>query len=295
MGGVEGGVVRGAGDARERPSYACPMRRRVTPAARSLALAAAGLLACAGATEPPAGAAAPTAEPPGVDAGDPGAGDATPDARKLGCGTFAGAKDRFVCAPDGTSRGRCPDGVSREEEACTRGCLRTPSGKDAVCMGTTTTWTCSGTAATEKAQNGDYFLTAFGCWVDAAGGKHGDAGDNCVPGCLGDLRRLGLCAAADTGRACEEKLTWFVADAGRFGCGARLRVENPANGAAVVAVAIDVGPACSVERTVQAAVLDASGRVNRELFGADRGVVDRSLVHVIEVDPSTPLGPAAGR
>jgi hypothetical protein len=260
-----------------------------------------GLLACAGAaTEPPAGAAVPSAAPPVVDAGDELTPDAATaddaaDARRLGCGPFASARDRFVCAGDGTSRGRCPDGVSREEEACPRGCLRAPSGKDAVCMGPTTTWACSGTAATEKAQNGDYIVTAFGCWLDAAGGKHGDVGDNCVPSCLADLRRLGLCAAADTGRACEEKLTWFVADSGRFGCGARVRVENPANGKAVVAVAIDLGPACSVERTVQAAVLDASGRVNRELFGTDRGVVDRSLVHVIEVDATTPLGPASGR
>lgn len=282
------------------------MHRRdsLTLAARSLALAAMGLVACAGAaTEPPAGAM-PGGEPgatlvdaseaPARDGGD-AAADAPADAPRLGCGPFAGARDRFVCAADGTSRGRCPDGVSREEEPCPRGCLRAPSGKDAVCMGTTAAWACAGTAATERAQNGDYILTAFGCWLDAAGGKHGDVGDNCVPSCLGDLRRLGLCAAADTGRACEEKLTWFVADAGRFGCGARVRVENPANGKAVVAVAIDLGPACSVERTVQAAVLDASGRVNRELFGTDRGVVDRSLVHVIEVDATTPLGPASGR
>jgi hypothetical protein len=68
-------------------------------------------------------------------------------------------------------------------------------------------------------------------------------------------------------------------------------VTNPANGRAVIAVALDVGPSCAVESTVQKAVLDASGRVNRELFSADQGLVDRALVHVVEVDPSTPLGP----
>lgn len=283
-------------------------RSRTSRAALGLVALTGALVACAGASpEPPAGAQVPIApdagENPPQDAGenplqdaggkDARAADTGPDARPLGCGPFAAARDRFVCASDGTSRGKCPDGVTREEEGCPRGCLRAAAGKDALCMGTTTPWACTGTAGTEKAQNGDYVVTAFGCWVDAAGGKHGDAGDNCVPGCLTDLRRLGLCAAADTGRACEEKLTWFVADAGRFGCGARVRVKNPANGKEVVAVAIDQGPACSIERTVQRAVLDASGRVNRELFGADRGVVDRSLVHVVEVDATTPLGPVA--
>ena len=281
-------------------------RERLTWTARSVAPLAIGLVACASAAADPPVGPGPAAADAGaalVDAGEvpgsePGAMDAAVDAAvdaRAGCGPFASARDRFVCAGNGTSRGKCPDGVSRQEEACPRGCLRAPSGKDAVCMGTTTTWSCTGSAATEKAQSGDYIVTAFGCWVDAAGGKHGDAGDNCVPSCLGDLRRLGLCAATDAGRTCEEKLTWFVADAGRFGCGARVRVENPANGKAVVAVSIDLGPACSVERVAQGAVLDASGRVSRELFGSDRGVVDRSLVHVIEVDASTPLGPAGPR
>ena len=37
---------------------------------------------------------------------------------------------------------------------------------------------------------------------------------------------------------------------------------------------------------------DASGRVDRALFGADKGATDKALVHVVEVDPATPLGPA---
>lgn len=141
------------------------------------------------------------------------------------------------------------------------------------------------------AADGDYDITAFGCWVDAQGVKHGDPGDNCVPSCLTQLRAAGLCPPGESGKACEERITWFTAYAARFGCGARLRIENPKNGKAVIAVAIDQGPACSVEARVSKAALDASGRVNRHLFGADQGIVDKSLVHVVEVDRTTPLGP----
>jgi len=70
-----------------------------------------------------------------------------------------------------------------------------------------------------------------------------------------------------------------------------LRITNPTNGKSVVGVVLDYGPGCSVERSVSKAVLDTSGRIDRELFGSDQGASDRSLVHVIEVDPSTPLGP----
>ncbi len=293
------------------PAHAPPPAR--APLAPGLVLGLVlGLAVACGASEGPAAAPPPSpvavdppsasgsSEPgadsaPPADAGRPS--DAAPDARPKGCGAFLAARDAFACAKDGMSRGKCPDGVTLTEETCARGCLRAlakdagaDAGKDAVCMGTTTPWSCTGTFSTERALNGDYYLTAFGCWVDTAGGKHGDTGDNCVPSCLADLKRLGLCAGADTGRACEERLSWFVADAGRFGCGARVRVQNPANGKSVVAVAIDSGPACSIERTAQKAVLDASGRVNRELFGVDHGVVDRALVHVVEVDSTTPLG-----
>jgi hypothetical protein len=72
---------------------------------------------------------------------------------------------------------------------------------------------------------------------------------------------------------------------------ARLRLTNPANGKSVVAVALDFGPSCSVESRVSKAVLDASGRVDDYLFGGPRGAGDRALVHVVEVDESTPLGP----
>ena len=161
-------------------------------------------------------------------------------------------------------------------------------------MGTSTTWSCTGSYGKTKASDGDYYVTAFGCWKDAQGGLHGDSGDNCIPSCLAQAKSAGLCLPGDTGKQCEERVTWYTADAARFGCLARLRVTNPANGKSVVAVALDFGPSCSVvESKVQKAVLDASGRVDRQLFGADQGVTDRSLVHVVEVDSSTPLGPTS--
>jgi hypothetical protein len=242
-----------------------------------------------------AAAAAPDASDASPDAS---AGDATPlrpDAAvppadaAIGCGEFTG-DDSFTCAKDGDSRGECVSG-SPVVEACDRGCLRRPSGQDSVCLGTTNNFSCTGSYGTTPAGGGDYYLTSFGCWVDATGGIHTDPGDNCIPSCLGQAKAAGLCEAGDSGPACEERLIWFTADGARFGCLARLRVTEPTSGKAVIAVALDYGPSCSVERSVSKTVLDASGRVDRYLFGSDQGASDRALVHVVEVDRSTPLGP----
>src|SRR5262245_39368710 len=70
---------------------------------------------------------------------------------------------------------------------------------------------CSGTYGTTKSADGDYFLTSFGCWLDANGAEHTDPGDNCVPTCLDKAIAAGLCDPG-TGKACEEKVTWFTAD-----------------------------------------------------------------------------------
>jgi hypothetical protein len=158
-------------------------------------------------------------------------------------------------------------------------------------LGTTASFQCTGSYGKTKVDDGDYYLTAFRCWRDANGVEHTDPGDNCIPSCLAQAVAAGLCDPNGTGKDCEEKFTWYTADAARFGCLARLRVTNPTSGASVVALALDFGPACSVENGVSHAVLDASGRIDRLLFGADQGAVDRALVHVVEVDPSTPLGP----
>jgi len=153
-------------------------------------------------------------------------------------------------------------------------------------------WSCTGAYGTTKASDGDYYVTAFGCWKDAAGVAHGDSGDNCIPSCFAQAKAAGVCLAGETGKQCEERVTWFTADAARFGCLAKLKVTNPANGKSVIAIALDFGPSCTaVEDKVQKGVLDASGRVDRQLFGSDQGFQDRSLVHVTEVPASTPLGP----
>jgi hypothetical protein len=153
-------------------------------------------------------------------------------------------------------------------------------------------WSCTGSYGTTKASNGDYYITAFGCWKDAAGVAHGDTGDNCIPSCFAQAKAAGVCLPGETGKQCEERVTWFTADAARFGCLAKLKVTNPANGKSVIAIALDFGPSCTaVEDKVMKGVLDASGRVDRQLFGSDQGFQDRSLVHVTEVPDSTPLGP----
>ena len=195
---------------------------------------------------------------------------------------------RFTCAADGLSR---TDGCATE--TCARGCYRGDGKADDVCLGAagTNAWSCTGSYGTKKSTDGDHFITAFGCWKDASGVAHGDGQDNCIPSCFAQAKAAGLCLPGDTGKNCEERVTWYTADAARFGCLARVRVTNPANGKSVVAVALDYGPSCSVESRQSKAVLDASGRVNRELFGTDHGVDDRALVHVVEVDKSTPLGP----
>ena len=224
-----------------------------------------------------------------ADAAPPSKVDAGADAAPKGCGEYAAAT-RMTCSKDGSARGKCVGGAP-QIEPCPRGCLREKAPADDVCMGTTTPFSCTGSYGTAKAEDGDYYLTAFGCWVDAKSVVHTDPGDNCIPACLAEAQKTGLCKAM-TGPQCEESVNWFVADSGRFGCLAHLRVENPKNGKKVVVIALDAGPACFGENAAKKAVLDASGRVNDYLFGTQNGYSDKALVHVIEVDPSTPPGPA---
>jgi hypothetical protein len=243
------------------------------------------LVGCAGAATitGPDGGAGDAGQVASLDAGvDAGLADAG-----AACG---GAGTAWECSEDGSLRRRCV-GAHLEVESCTRGCLRPPPGTEAQCLAATDTLSCPGSWGTVKSLAGDYDLTAFGCWVDAAGATHTDPGDNCIPTCLDQARSAGVCAPGDTGPQCEERVTWYTADAARFGCLARVRITNPANGKSVVAVALDYGPACSLERGINFPILDASGRVDRYLFGSDQGSSDRALTHVVEVDAATPLGP----
>jgi hypothetical protein len=162
---------------------------------------------------------------------------------------------------------------------------------DDVCMGTTTAWSCTGLQGTEQAEDGDYLLTSFGCWRDSGGIAHDDPGDNCIPACLNKATGAGLCDTAESGAECEEKLNYYTANNGRFPCLGRLRISNPDNGKAVVAAVLDAGPACWVEQQTGKAILDASVPVSLHLFGEPHGWSDWAVVHVVEVDGSTPLGP----
>ncbi len=193
----------------------------------------------------------------------------------------------FTCAADGNGRGRCDMGQV-SFEACPNGCL-IQSGPD-VCMGTSASWSCSGTTGKTKLQNGAYIATSFGCWVDTNGVSHSDPGDNCVPACLATLQQNGTCANM-SGPACERQVNWYAADSDRFGCGARLRVTNVTNGKSVIVEVIDSGPACFVENDAGTGVVDLSNAVAHYLFGGEVGWSDMQKIHVVEVSRSTPLGP----
>jgi hypothetical protein len=154
-------------------------------------------------------------------------------------------------------------------------------------------WSCSGSYGKTKAQDGKYYATSFGCYASSSGKIIKDPGDNCIPGCGGTIGSS-LCPNATTGPACEAAIKWFAADAARYSCGARLKVTNEKNGRSVVVVAIDNGPACSVEAKVKHTAIDLSYPSTDYLFGEQQGITDRSLVTVVEVSDSTPLGPVTG-
>jgi hypothetical protein len=219
--------------------------------------------------------------------GETTTGGGEPDPPPQGCGPYTGSA-AYKCAPDGAGRGKCVNG-SAVVEPCANGCL-IKDGADDVCMGSTSTWSCSGSYGTSKMEDGNYYATSFGCWVDGNGDPQSDPGDNCVPACLAQAQSSGLCAG-ETGPECERAVKWFAADAGRFGCLARLRVTNPVNGKSLVVTALDKGPACWVEDQVDDGVLDLSYPATNYLFGDQVGVVEKKAVHVVEVDPTTPLGP----
>lgn len=87
--------------------------------------------------------------------------------------------------------------------------------------------------------------------------------------------------------------TWYyLADAFRFGCRAKIRITNPANGKSVIAQVADVGPATWVEQNAGMPVIDASPLVSQYLFGTrSSGWSDRRVVTATPVDASAPLGP----
>jgi hypothetical protein len=153
---------------------------------------------------------------------------------------------------------------------------------------------CNGSFSSTPSTSGAYYITNFGCWVDAKGDAHSDPGDNCMPSpdCFEQAKAAGLCNPDDSGPDCEKRVNWYTADVARFGCLARLRITDPSTGKSVIAVALDNGPSCSaVENNAGHEVIDTSGRVTEYLFGGEKGWKERTPVQVEEVGVSTPLGP----
>jgi len=82
----------------------------------------------------------------------------------------------------------------------------------------------------------------------------------------------------------------YIADAWRFGCGARVKITNPRTGRWCVTRVADVGPNICVERAARKPIIDASPVVTRELFGVgSAGWSDRIVVRAEVVPSSTPL------
>ncbi len=148
-------------------------------------------------------------------------------------------------------------------------------------------WSCDGLTSSSRNSAGTYYVTAFGCWVDAAGNDHTDGDDNCIPSCP----RAAIGCSGLSGPECERATNWYFADADRFGCGTRVKITNGANGKAAIIQSIDRGPNCRIEQKVDFWVLDISYPASKYLFGGPMSATDQGAVQVEVVDPSTPLGP----
>lgn len=171
--------------------------------------------------------------------------------------------------------------------ACSAG--DSPSGEPSATAASAST--CTGLYATVRTSDNTYGASSMGCWTDENGDPKESANADCVPGCLAEVRSAGLCTALETGKVCEQQVTWFVSGAGRYACLSRVRVKNPATGSAVVAVVLDYGPNCSVERRSPQPLFGVSGRVAFQLFGSETVDPATSRVEVSEVPSTTSLGP----
>ena len=152
-------------------------------------------------------------------------------------------------------------------------------------------WSCDGKVSSVVPEDGIYFATTFGCWTDWMGNKYMDGRDNCVPGCLDQAKRAGLCKWNESGAECEQRVNYYTAGSARYPCLTRLLITDPIGGKAVVAVVLDSGPSCWVEHRVRKAVIDVSRPVSLYLFGTGAGWSNLITVHVDELSSDLPLGP----
>jgi hypothetical protein len=175
-------------------------------------------------------------------------------------------------------------------------------------------WSCNGTYDTQPSCA--YYITSFGC--SNANPAFGDPGDNCcssgaqaaaAAGLCGDLKPSSNCSnscqssnSCNTWRKnasgaeaanfqCEQMVNYYSTGASTFGTGARLCLSTP-NGKGVVVFAMDNGPACKVERKVNAHVLDVSPPSAQYLFGDSQpSATDKNAIWVSQMPNDTPLGP----
>lgn len=165
--------------------------------------------------------------------------------------------------------------------------------REAVARGAQpSTRVCPGPYATDRAPDDLYGVQSFGCWTNEDGELQDDPNDVlCAPGCLAEARASGLCKPLESGKICEQDITWFVGGAGgRFECLARVRVKDVATGRSVIAVVLDYGPNCVVERRAERFTFAVGGRVATHLFGST-DVPDDASIEVTSVPSSTSLGP----
>jgi hypothetical protein len=124
---------------------------------------------------------------------------------------------------------------------------------------------CTGSAYSSIPADERYYLTTFGGGADTQGMSCGGTAD----------------------------ATWYyAADKQRFGCGALIRIVNPANGKCAVAQVADYGPGTCVEDAACKPIIDASPLVSQHLFNVSgSGWSDKNLVTATVVPAGTPLGP----
>ena len=152
-------------------------------------------------------------------------------------------------------------------------------------------YSCEGQMGTVVPEDGLYYATSFGCWMDRWGAIRSDTEDGCIPGGYWKAVDAHLCRSWMTGTECEVAIQYFTAGSSRYPYMTRLLLTNPENGKSVVAVVLDGGPHCWVENEVQFPVMDISVPTSLYLFESSSGWSEKQLIHVEVVPNDTPLGP----
>jgi hypothetical protein len=178
-------------------------------------------------------------------------------------------------------------------------------------------WSCTGSF--DQAASNAYYLTTFGC--SSSSPAFQDSADNCcgagapvaaAAGLCGSLKPASNCSnscansnSCNSWRSqqsgstaasfqCEEKVNYYSTGAVAYGLGTRLCLSTGA-GKGLVVFVYDDGPSCTIERRVNAHVLDVSPPTAQYLFGESQiSAPERKAVFVTQVGASTPLGPNDG-